>query len=98
MKFYENQEPMKPIDAIKTSPSSRVARIEAFLQSVSSKLVNEDIEEAFELSAVGVAQLTSNEGFFEHIQCANVLKKRRARMRRHKHKKRLRKNRFKHKK
>lgn len=31
----------------------------------------------------------------EHIQCSSVLKKRRRKMRRHKHKKRLRKNRYK---
>lgn len=34
----------------------------------------------------------------DHIQCANVLKKRRAKMRRHKHKKRLKANRYKAKK
>jgi prophage maintenance system killer protein len=98
MKFYENQETMNPIDSIKTSTSNRVARIEAFLQNVSNQLGSEGIEDVHELSAMGAAQVVLNEGFSEHIHCANVLKKRRARMRRHKHKKRLRKNRFKQKK
>lgn len=34
----------------------------------------------------------------EHMECSSVLKKRRRRVRRHKHKKRLRKNRYKSKK
>lgn len=97
LKFYENQEKMNPIDTIRTAPSNRIARLESLFQNLTVKNLN-DAEDEFELSASDIAQLTSNESFSEHIQCANVLKKRRARMRRHKHKKRLRKNRFKHKK
>lgn len=87
---------MNPIDTIRTAPLNRIARIESLLNNLTLKAVNE--EDEFELSPSDIAQLASNESFSEHIQCANVLKKRRARMRRHKHKKRLRKNRFKHKK
>lgn len=50
------------------------------------------------LAADAPAPLAGATGLADHIRCSGVLKKRRRKMRRHKHKKRLRKNRYKNKK
>lgn len=105
MKFYENQDRAHPVEVIKSSAIPKDAFMNFILETTKTDHLKNTI-----ISAKNEAALVDEEHLVEgtvtsdspalsdHIHCANVLKKRRARMRRHKHKKRLRKNRYKSKK
>jgi hypothetical protein len=111
VQMFQNQEAASPLTFIKRASKSRHHHLlEMLMQSaaaaaakaakVQSIQVIEDDGDAIELSPDDLAgsRSRSPNGIQDHIRCANVLKKRRAKMRRHKHKKRLKENRYKSKK
>lgn len=110
VQMFQNQETASPLTFIKRASRSRHHHLlEMLMQSaaaaaskaakVESIQVIEDDGDAIELSPDDLAGTRSpTNGIQDHIRCANVLKKRRAKMRRHKHKKRLKENRYKSKK
>jgi len=93
---HANQERLSLSQVIRLGPSST--------RTGSGLLIRiEDIDptESLAFETLGLdakEEQDSGNSFSEHISCANVLKKRRKKMRRHKHKKRLRENRYKNKK
>lgn len=89
IKFYPNQEPFSPVNLIKNSPNYSLMTKSGLL--VTSPAESLDDRRSF-LSADDV-----EDGEVASYRCTNVLKKRRRKMRRHKHKKRLRENRYKSK-
>lgn len=104
IKYYENQEQVSPLETIKASSASPKSLVHTLMKAFngSSTLLKPTraLEvEPLELQPGDLALLGEGKsGIDDHIHCANVLKKRRKRMRRHKHKKRLRRNRFKNRK
>lgn len=99
-RYYENQETPRPAETIRkaSAPSMFLSDLMSVAQKRLTSPSTEHADEPVQLGADDLLSLPSAQDLPEHIECANVLKKRRARMRRHKHKKRLRKNRFKNKK
>ena len=104
MKFYENQDRARPVEVIKSSAIPKDAFMNFILETTKSGHLKNTIIRAKSETALVDGELvegtitSDSPALSDHIHCANVLKKRRARMRRHKHKKRLRKNRYKGKK
>lgn len=69
---------------------------DASLRAFSQQEVDNLMEASGEDGAEGIIMDDSRQrAIRDHIDCSSVLKKRRKKMRRHKHKKRLRKNRYK---
>lgn len=108
LQFHKNQEPLDFLSVIKANPLSRGGLLQSLMQSIREKhedaiieaeVIQDDVDEPVRLSFDDLASSPSaNRTLSDHIHCANVLKKRRAKMRRHKHKKRLKANRYKSKK
>lgn len=73
--------------------------MEALVDDADALELGEEAEAALEEAGILAQEAGDGEGttgaLREHIVCSSVLKKRRRKMRRHKHKKRLRKNRYK---
>lgn len=87
---------------ILTETLDEMRRLKADMDGNEEDIIVEDVEEdedgvgddaGFLLD--GIAEEQEAGALRDHIECSSLLKKRRRKMRRHKHKKRLRKNRYK---
>lgn len=99
-RYYENQEMPMAADTIRraSAPNMLLSDLMVVAQKRFTESSTGHAKDTISLSDGDLMSLPAAQDLPDHIECANVLKKRRARMRRHKHKKRLRKNRFKNKK
>ncbi len=98
MRYYENQEAKKPDEAIRNVTSPTKPLLDALIKTAFSNFnASVEVQEENDTGSDAILPFDRQSDIQDHIHCANVLKKRKARMRRHKHKKRLRKNRYKSK-
>lgn len=107
---HVNQEPASVLRILRitTRPSLALENmsLSQLARNIFAEAVGEEMRDDYDSSTsllLDGPDLNDGEGrsgtaLTDHIQCSGVLKKRRKKMRKHKHKKRLRKNRYKNKK